>query len=440
MSSPTPIPSLFDVTDSDDTYRSPNEFVGTNVCRIATLSTLLDRLTDTSSFSASADVAALGFAPDIGRDFSSIRQAHPRWSQENDSVDFNDNQRNAWIRLNESGLIGYAVEFLAFALGSRNQRESIAAAGAIWVYIREESPEIIHRQRFHIWQRLHKGVDPNWLDSDPIVGSEGQGPYSPAALSPGGASTSWSDRYTAFIQARQDEIDLETMVSLASSRLAEGLKSADKYVSAVSRTIFPLFSSSIDEQLRESFRYPHFTQGTSQSGTSTIVHGTAAYKGDWWYPGGDFHSYILKNHRSNLYNKPGTAFDWSGALSSNHRRIAASRFAAWIDEKEGTQTVFAHSYGGDVASMAIGDGSKVDQLVLMSCPVTDAVKAATESGINVVDIRVRIDPVLTLLRLVKWRTGASRLGKITRVDLGWGWHDASHDPHVWDERGIGSYL
>jgi hypothetical protein len=49
---------------------------------------------------------------------------------------------------------------------------------------------------------------------------------------------------------------------------------------------------------------------------STMIHGTWAWKGDWWRPKGNgFHEYILRNHRPNLFSR-GARFTWSGRLRS----------------------------------------------------------------------------------------------------------------------------
>ena len=69
-------------------------------------------------------------------------------------------------------------------------------------------------------------------------------------------------------------------------------------------------------------------------------------------------------------------------------------------------------------------------MVLLSAPVTDHVLAAVETGVTVIDARLRFDPVLALAR-----TGQSLPARpnVTTVRLK-RWtlnHSATHDERVW---------
>ncbi|MGW0886562.1 alpha/beta hydrolase [Streptomyces sp. NPDC002671] len=170
---------------------------------------------------------------------------------------------------------------------------------------------------------------------------------------------------------------------------------------------------------------------------STIIHGTWGWKGNWWYPGqGGFHNFILTNHRPNLY-PGGAAFAWSGAYQAGHRRRAAVRFHDWAGElaSGGLQTVFGHSYGGEVAARAVLAGTSVDQLVLLSSPATHQVEAAATTGLQVVDVRLPFDPVLGLARTRQRMTTRPNVTPVLlskwRLD-----HGATHKERVWRKENV----
>jgi pimeloyl-ACP methyl ester carboxylesterase len=60
------------------------------------------------------------------------------------------------------------------------------------------------------------------------------------------------------------------------------------------------------------------------------------------------------------------------------------------------QTLFGHSYGGEIATRAANLSMPIRQLVLLSTPVTSHVEAAAASGTEIVDVRLPLDPVLAL--------------------------------------------
>jgi len=101
----------------------------------------------------------------------------------------------------------------------------------------------------------------------------------------------------------------------------------------------------------------------------------------------------------------------------------------------GLQSVFAHSYGGEVASRAVVRGARVEELVLLSVPATSHVEAAADTGVRVVDVRLRFDPVLALAR-TRQRLQSRRT--VTPVYLN-RWcldHGASHREDVWQAEDV----
>lgn len=137
--------------------------------------------------------------------------------------------------------------------------------------------------------------------------------------------------------------------------------------------------------------------------TSTMVHGTWGWKGDWWYPDSSFHKYIKKKYRPNLYDE-GQEFSWSGAYSQKDRGIAGDRFMRWVEAQEprrGLGSVFAHSYGAEVVSRAVNQGSKIDELVFLSAPVNEHLEQAVNHVAHAVDVRLRFDLVLCLAAIFR---------------------------------------
>ncbi|WP_327089195.1 hypothetical protein OIE66_00825 [Nonomuraea sp. NBC_01738] len=179
-----------------------------------------------------------------------------------------------------------------------------------------------------------------------------------------------------------------------------------------------------------------------EEAVSTMIHGTWGWRGGWWRPrSGDFHTFILNSHRPNLYSG-GATYSWSGRYNVGDRRLAVSDFCAWAGEPavagQGIQTLFAHSYGGEVAVRAALAGAQVSELVLLSVPVNRHIrKVITDRpGIRVVDVRLRLDPVLALARNIRQRVPpgpnvASVLLKFWRLD-----HGATHKEHVWKKEAI----
>ncbi|WP_139808892.1 alpha/beta fold hydrolase, partial [Mycobacterium avium] len=144
---------------------------------------------------------------------------------------------------------------------------------------------------------------------------------------------------------------------------------------------------------------------------------------------GDFYL-AIDNYRPNLYNG-GARFSWSGAYRARHRAKAAEEFAEWAAElaPHGIQTLFGHSYGGEIATRAANLSVPIRQLVLLSTPVTSHVEAAAASGTEIVDVRLPLDPVLAL-ELRTQRIAARQ--NVTEVITSWRLsHSATHRESVW---------
>lgn len=175
--------------------------------------------------------------------------------------------------------------------------------------------------------------------------------------------------------------------------------------------------------------------------TSTMVHGTRAWDGTWWHPGGkNFHAWVKANHRSDLYSG-GKPYSWSGALSRRHRRMAATRFKKWADSEGGLRTVFAHSYGGEVVARAINGGAAVDEVVLLSAPITPHVDRMLAHVARVMDVRLQTDLVLIGATILDPRVRQSLPNVVPHVISRPIWnHSASHSQAVWRSENIASKI
>ena len=184
----------------------------------------------------------------------------------------------------------------------------------------------------------------------------------------------------------------------------------------------------LEDQVDESFDGP--AREHHAESVSLMVHGTGAYIGDWWYPGGDFHTYVLAQIRPDLY-AGGHPFTWSGAYKKKHREVAAKRLARWAADAQpdGLHTVFAHSYGGIIALRATIYGLRLEELVLLSAPA-ERVPVEWRNVGRAVSLRIHMDLVLLAARRRQQFTENVEENHLPM----WFWrHGDSHSPKVWDD-------
>lgn len=167
---------------------------------------------------------------------------------------------------------------------------------------------------------------------------------------------------------------------------------------------------------------------------SVTIHGTWAWRGDWWYPGGDFHSFVAKSVRPNLY-AGGAPFSWSGGYFTKSRKKAAQRLARWSADIAGSQldTAFAHSYGGGIALMSTTSGASYDRLILLSVPVHNDYDIEWRKIGKAQSVRLSFDLVLAAAR-ARQRFGAN-VDELVLPLYPWS-HGATHDPALWTKESI----
>ena len=162
--------------------------------------------------------------------------------------------------------------------------------------------------------------------------------------------------------------------------------------------------------------------------TSIIVHGTGGWAKDWWFLGGDFHTYLLNEVRPDLFCGR-NSFAWNGAYRKKHREIAAKRLAGWTQDTVGgpLNSVFAHSYGGDIALQATTHGLVIQDLVLLSVPVEN-VRVEWRNIDRAVSLRIHMDFVLLATRRPQFFTENVEEHYLPHWFFD---HSDSHDPAVW---------
>jgi hypothetical protein len=446
----------FETDDSDETFEvSPDpgtvvmspEFEGANVCRVAALSTRFGD--DRQTVADLADeFGAFGFSAQVVSTDRSWSEVGPLelftgLTDRADSLD--DTRRRAWDRLNDSGGPGDAVGFLVAILGSELERESAAAAAVLWRILDGLPDRIVppDPRIWYLWERSYFDISPDglpfgrdlWSGLQPwpavgvaeLPGEEVPGvPWDP---------TLWRtlfDSVTRFITGGYEDLWLVTL--FVRRRLAQALRSPDQVTRSLALAAFSPAGRGFASPAGPP---PSPVAAPSQPLVSTMIHGTWGWKSDWWRPGTTFHDFVLNNHRANLYAR-GAKFSWSGAYSDRQRAQAAVDFKDWAGEiaKGGLETVFGHSYGGEVAARA-ATATSVQQLVLLSSPATNWVDTAAKlTALKVVDVRLRFDPVLGIARTpqrltVKAPNVTEVLLKRRRLS-----HGATHEEPVWRKEKI----
>jgi pimeloyl-ACP methyl ester carboxylesterase len=414
---------------------------GSNVCRAAALAALLRGATAAIS-ALTTELRAIGFSELILEDSAN------NWAGQDPlgslgglgrglDASLDQTRIRRWTEMNENADPRPAVEFLLAMLGSTFERESAAAAAALWRGLNlgtQLSPRSITARRL-IYDRLF--FDPRYDDADlwwpypfglekellPVFDAGETQPWDPER---------WLNIYQQLqFRLGQDRyVDAFLIAATVRSRLSQALQSPDSITRSLAIAALVPAADAHGSPPPQDSEFPP-TTATGAATVSTIIHGTKAWTGDWWRPKvGDFHRFIHDIYRPNLYNGGGR-FSWSGAYSAKHRAKAAEDFVAWVEDlaPQGIQTLFGHSYGGEIAARAANLGTPIDQLVLLSTPVTSHVKAAAAAGERIVDIRLPLDPILAL-ELRPQRLAPRE--NVTRVITSWRLsHSATHEESVW---------
>jgi hypothetical protein len=436
----------FEVSASPDTAVADSAFEGTNVSRVAALSTMLGGDGEATRLLTN-ELIDLGFSRQLAFGERVWQDATPAQTLP-DFRELRDQQGGfdrvaQWLTLNEGGRVQQANGFLVAVMGSRLERESAAGAAALWrefgqVAASPPGGPRRWRQRDRLFELWDEWPVWEWPDLQ----------WSPMGIGAGGPEddteqivpwdpVQWDETFQRVVSRFGDPYSgLFLITALARSRLGRALRSPDPVTRSLAMAAFQP-----PEPARAAGSLPPPMPPVTPPGAlvvSTMIHGTWGWKGDWWRPRGDFHEFILRNLRPNLYSR-GAKFSWSGAYSTSQRERAAQDFREWAYDvaPNGVQTLFAHSYGGEIAARAIFDGARVHELVLLSTPVTSHIEAFSGSNLRLVDVRLRMDPVLALARARQRIPAHPNLTTVLldrwRLD-----HGATHREVVWRDEDIAS--
>lgn len=447
--------AVFEAIETFEVYSSPDSigpellYEGTNSARFALMATLGARpLRDgvTRVNGSRSDVfARFGLNPELsiraaegesiereyGEAQSIIGTYGPSWHPE-------EARFRAWSDLNEGGDIQARLAVLAAGLSSTLERESATAATAILTSVTK-----VLAQPESGWGGWSGRFVDRRIDTFRL-GGPADGLYAPPDVDGEPEVTSpWSgeawERYATYwlrdaIGAGDPLGVLSALRFLAHVRVDIGRRSADPIVRELAFASYLQFSDEIPSSPPPA-RAKMLTN--AQERISTMVHGTWGWKGDWWYNGGDFHSFIQSAYRSSLY-RGGQEFSWSGAYSRRQRATGGERFKRWADSAGGdggVETVFAHSYGGEIVARAVNAGALVDEVVLLSAPVHAHHRQMLSRVRRVVDVRLSFDIVLTAAGADQKLPGAPNVVEYI-VDQPFWSHSATHDPALWEKEGI----
>ncbi len=385
----------------DDPPSSTLPFEGTNTCRITALALLLGGSTEAQQ-KLREELVTLGFSraaiTERVNSFDAFVSGVHTFAEEVPDPS-GDGRERFWREFNSEGDPSRAVSFLICALGSQNQRESTAAAAVLWkLFERFFRIEYSRRSAEFGSFRWLGGEELRW---PPYDGAdelwEKLGGY------PGGARTLISDyeywptlfaitsERIKFALQEGREGGMEAMAALVGARLALSARAQDSITRLMSlATIAEESQLSKGNPPQSSGGNPPLGgEGSSQgldplpsARSSIMIHGTWGWRGHWWRPGGDLHTFILNQRPALNVFKDGARFGWSGSIRAGDRRLAATELRDWVSgmAMDGLNTVFAHSLGGEVAALAMNDGLQIERLVLLSVPVNANVERSARTN------------------------------------------------------------
>lgn len=241
--------------------------------------------------------------------------------------------------------------------------------------------------------------------------------------------------------------DLSSAPEQAVKILEQGTYSREEVIREVAATALAQ-TAPRHPRLSEDGAAPTSLIPDESSHTTAIIHGTNVFGvGNWWQPGGNFHSYLGRVLPTLLRTSPWSPpypgadrFAWTGRYSETARALGALDLLAWVDEHDADGLdVFAHSHGGSVAMLANASTLNVREMVLLSCPVHPAKYFPNFKRVHkVVSIRLKFDLVILADR------GGQRFQhpQIEENVLPFWFvkHSDTHEPDVWMRRRLPAVL
>ena len=331
-----------------------------------------------------------------------------------------------------------AFQFLTSVLSSPGERESTAAAVALWngsssASGQDSIVEVVQAQRLLSRLGVPDELISLRLKSSGLVSND---PLEALASPVNIPAQYWQYEVSRELSHMSSyENPLTQIRSIALARIASASLSADK-ISQSFAYAARLQSGDPDEAAMGSFPPP--LPQTGLGSVSTLVHGTRAWRGSWWEPRSVFANTVRLESRTDLYDgyRP---FSWDGALRKSHRELAGERLKDWFDDPPqlSPRTVIGHSYGGEVIALAVKSGLHPVEIVLLSSPISGVVQqlVSWRRDIRVVDVRLRIDPILMFTLLPQRFRGDQPAIQIISEKMNLS-HSATHTVGFWNQENI----
>lgn len=345
----------------------------------------------------------------------------------------------AFRALNEDQQAAARLPLLAAGLSSPLERESAIAASALMNSVSPfpEDTDVSDEWRGWPFRFMDRRIDTYRLGGPALLRSVVDEDGTPGTPLPW-VGDEWRNYCTYWLRDVFSEGNPTSVLAalhfLAAVRVDLALRSADPIVRELGRAASFSGTEDGEDDHRDG---PAGPPDGARERVSTMVHGTWGWKGSWWYPGGDFHGYVQQGHRPGLYDE-GQEFSWSGAYSQTQRRLGGQRFRRWASSAggpSGLETVFGHSYGGEIVAHAVNAGTMIDEVVLLSAPIHAAHRQMVGQVRRVLDVRLDFDIVLTAACAAQRLPPAPNVVEHRILSSFWS-HSATHNPTVWTSEGI----
>ncbi|MDV8025336.1 hypothetical protein [Rhodococcus sp. IEGM 1330] len=420
----------FEVSLDAAEQRDPAGAEATQVCRAAAIGLHFAPRDSDLLLDSAAAIEELGFPTrpalqEEGLDWATVPFADVLGTMDTQFANF----AAAWQHFNSDPTPQAATAVLIAQLGSTQVRESTAAAAVLWRVLRDNELNNVDVlsilndfSTFYAFDLPAPTLFEFWPEAGPARVRE----YN---------ESRWRESYSQGSRYTGTPLGMAWLWGLVRWRIVTGLADSDPVVRQLAHAALASDYAGGAEIPADSVP-PRPPIAGSPLAISTMVHGTFGWKGEWWRPQGDFHQFIRQNHRPNLYER-GARFSWSGAYSHTQRRLAADDLADWAADvaPHGIESLFAHSYGADVAARAVGLGFRLHELVCLSAPVTPSLRKLAGMGVRIIDIRLKFDPILAIALTPQHFPTSSHVTPV--VLRAWRLnHSSTHTRHVWEEEGI----
>lgn len=220
--------------------------------------------------------------------------------------DLDENRILRWQALNEGSDRESALGFLIAVMGSQLERESAAAAAALWRSLRQAplgtlppvGPDSVEYERLSVFGGI---LNPLWPSSIDQWGAS----YPRLSLRPAlrWDPRQWRNTFDVLTSrlVSAPTLDAAVVAAIARARLDAAHRSYDpvtRSLASAADWLPPETGASPTPPVPPSAP----RQTAVLPGVSTMIHGTWGWKGDWWRSGSQFHEFIKLSYRPSLYS------------------------------------------------------------------------------------------------------------------------------------------